>query len=373
MFKKLKDKKFLKSFTVTELLVIISIIGILALLVVVGLQPKRAKGRDAKRISEVNSLRGALKLYHMDHGEYPIQEPATWSWCSLEQTAVAAADYCSGMYDAEGDFVLEPYMPKKPEDPIYGRGMETSGDKYSYQYISTSSGQEYGIHADLETREPYEIYSGIFFIEWGHIPPTAVDDFASVSGTNLVNIDVPDNDFDTDGIIDRTTVDIKSNPRGGSISVDLGTGVVTYTNDGESGDPGGNPCPEAICGDGTKDHNILGDLYIDGALAPDGARIIMFHEESNQWVDDLTEDGNGTYRIWFHGLDFEIVDFYIEYGGAFYRARDENGSWAEVSVNDQNNIDKNLYIAPGSDSFTYTIEDDDGIESNVANVSITIM
>ncbi|HNT77960.1 MAG TPA: Ig-like domain-containing protein, partial [Anaerolineae bacterium] len=63
------------------------------------------------------------------------------------------------------------------------------------------------------------------------IPPVAEDD----SGTTLQNtpivIPVVNNDTDTDGVIDPTTVSIMSDPSNGSVEVDPVTGEVTYTPD----------------------------------------------------------------------------------------------------------------------------------------------
>jgi len=51
-------------FTLIELLVVIAIIGILSSVVLTSLTSARAKGRDARRISDISQLRLALELYY---------------------------------------------------------------------------------------------------------------------------------------------------------------------------------------------------------------------------------------------------------------------------------------------------------------------
>jgi prepilin-type N-terminal cleavage/methylation domain-containing protein len=60
-------------FTLIELLVVISIIGILASIIMVSLGTARAKGRDAKRISDIRTIQLSLEEYYNDNGTYPTQ------------------------------------------------------------------------------------------------------------------------------------------------------------------------------------------------------------------------------------------------------------------------------------------------------------
>lgn len=152
-----------KGFTLSELMVIVAIIGILA--VVIYARMGSGKSNDVKRISEVNTMRDALKLYHMDHGHYPTSTVSE-DWCYLE-VAPGNPDACEGLYNTSGEFVLESYLNNKPGDVLFGQGLgAVDGKTYSYQYISTSSGSGYMIHTDLEERkvegnEFYEIRGGI--------------------------------------------------------------------------------------------------------------------------------------------------------------------------------------------------------------------
>ncbi len=62
-------KKF--GFTLIELLVVIAIIGILAAIVVMNVNSVRQKARDAKRISDLNTVASALQAYYADNHYYP--------------------------------------------------------------------------------------------------------------------------------------------------------------------------------------------------------------------------------------------------------------------------------------------------------------
>jgi len=60
-----------KGFTLIELLVVIAIVGLLASIVMVGLNSARSKSRDTKRIAELKQMMSALELYYSDNGHYP--------------------------------------------------------------------------------------------------------------------------------------------------------------------------------------------------------------------------------------------------------------------------------------------------------------
>jgi prepilin-type N-terminal cleavage/methylation domain-containing protein len=57
-------------FTLVELLVVIAIIGLLSSIVLAGLQTSRSKGRDARRLEDLNQIRTALFLYSDTYGNW---------------------------------------------------------------------------------------------------------------------------------------------------------------------------------------------------------------------------------------------------------------------------------------------------------------
>jgi prepilin-type N-terminal cleavage/methylation domain-containing protein len=60
-----------KGFTLIEVLVVVSIIGLLASVVLVGLGGFRSRGRDARRVTDLKSLQNGMELYFARNNAYP--------------------------------------------------------------------------------------------------------------------------------------------------------------------------------------------------------------------------------------------------------------------------------------------------------------
>jgi hypothetical protein len=88
----------------------------------------------------------------MEKGAYP-ETPEDGEWCSLSEPE---EEECEG-FVREFAQSLASYIDGIPKDPLHAK--EKDGKVYSYRYYALSSGQEYKIHAYLETGEDYEIYS----------------------------------------------------------------------------------------------------------------------------------------------------------------------------------------------------------------------
>lgn len=67
---KLKSKK---AFTVAELLIVLLVVTLIISLVVAFVSDSRSKGRDVKRISDINQIQIALENYKNIEGHYPEQ------------------------------------------------------------------------------------------------------------------------------------------------------------------------------------------------------------------------------------------------------------------------------------------------------------
>lgn len=60
-----------KGFTLIEVLIVVSIIGLLASVVLVGLGGFRSRGRDARRVQDLRSLQNGLELFYARNNQYP--------------------------------------------------------------------------------------------------------------------------------------------------------------------------------------------------------------------------------------------------------------------------------------------------------------
>lgn len=108
-------------FTLTEILVTVAIIGILAGVVTVSTTSAREKARDNKRKADIETIAGGLELYYAENKEYP------------EQSTEGAVSQIEAK--------LEGYLNNIPEDP--------KGGTYIYQ----SDGTKYYLDAQLEKKE----------------------------------------------------------------------------------------------------------------------------------------------------------------------------------------------------------------------------
>ena len=94
-WKMTNDKwKLQRAFTLVELLVVITIIGILASIGLTAFSSSQARTRDAKRKSDLKSISSALELFYSDYERYPGSDNGAISACSYSSNNGTGTD-CS--------------------------------------------------------------------------------------------------------------------------------------------------------------------------------------------------------------------------------------------------------------------------------------
>jgi len=97
-------------FTLIELMVVISIIGLLASVVMANLSTSRLKAADARRIADFRNVKVALELYHNKYNQYP-PSPNNYPPYNHQADFIAVANALV----AEG---FLSHVPQDPKDPI---------------------------------------------------------------------------------------------------------------------------------------------------------------------------------------------------------------------------------------------------------------
>jgi prepilin-type N-terminal cleavage/methylation domain-containing protein len=118
----MKNKRKL-GFTLVELLVVMTIIGILTMITASNFVEVQKKSRDVKRKADLASISKALNMYYDDYGKFP----------SIDNLLTSGGDFVNG---------TDVYMKQIPT--------EKSNNVTRYTYFVSGTGKSFRLWANLE-------------------------------------------------------------------------------------------------------------------------------------------------------------------------------------------------------------------------------
>jgi len=193
----------------------------------------------------------------------------------------------------------------------------------------------------------------------GNQPPTVNDDTDQTTQGESTTTDVLDNDSDPDGNLDPSTVTPKNGPSKGTVTVN-NDGTITYTPD------------DGFTGEDSYHYSVKDD---EGDESENNATVtITVNEPGNQpptanaETDDTNEDEPTTTDVLANdsdpdgNLDPSTVQVV---SGPSDGSVSVDGSTGEITYTPDSGF-------TGDGSYRYTVEDNDGAESNKARVTIKI-
>ncbi len=193
----------------------------------------------------------------------------------------------------------------------------------------------------------------------GNQSPVAVDDVVNIDSGATVVIDLLANDFDPDGVLAPQRVSLVDFPQQASgMAINLLTGQVTYTHNGSSQSD-------------SFTYTVLDD---EGAVSNVATVTINIGSSNNQApvaTDDTKSINNGSATV------IDILANDTDADGSIDPTSvtiiDQPGQAASLSVNPVTGAVTYTHDGSGSpDSFTYTVNDNQGTVSNLATVSISL-
>ena len=142
-----------KGFTLVELLVVMSIIGVLAAMLYGGFFTSRTRGRDAARKQHLKELANALEMFYDDYEQYPPVSGGLISACPYNSTTQTGSPCDWGATLSFADDKGTVYMRQIPIDPV------SSSRNYYYRVVGTSR-QAFQLYSHLENTEDINCIGG---------------------------------------------------------------------------------------------------------------------------------------------------------------------------------------------------------------------
>ena len=191
-----------------------------------------------------------------------------------------------------------------------------------------------------------------------NVLPVAADDSATTAEDTAVAISVLSNDSDSDGSLVVNSVTIQSHPASGSVNVDTVSGVVTYTPTADSF--GSDSFTYTVQDDDGGTSNVA---TVSITMTP-----VNDAPVANNDTATLMEDN--TFTINVLGNDSDVDGTLVNTSVTVVSAPTSgtavvNAGAGTIAYTPNENFS-------GGDSFTYQVNDDLGVASNVATVTLTV-
>ena len=139
-----------KGFTLIELLIVIAIIGILSAALLPTILNAPARGRDAARLGNLNSIVAALEAYNSDEGHYPNHADALTGGCIGDETN-PIFDTGLGSYFSGGTPPTDPGGAGRSIDgALTDPGDCVDAGQYYYKYVGAVDSAEYILATVME-------------------------------------------------------------------------------------------------------------------------------------------------------------------------------------------------------------------------------
>lgn len=145
---KLMPKSRLKvtsAFTLIELLIAITLLGILVTIGMGTFRNSQRRSRDAQRKANLKQVANALEFYYSDYRQYPDADSGKIKACGSSVCEWGEGEFTDGKTI---------YFKKLPKDP-------TPSLSYYYKLVSSSNNQKYQLFARLENSQDQDCIDGV--------------------------------------------------------------------------------------------------------------------------------------------------------------------------------------------------------------------
>ena len=136
-------KRNARGFTLVEILIVVIILGILAAIVIPQFTNASNDARNSSVSSTLQTLRGQIELYKIQHADTPPAAASMWS-------AMLSASNTTGTLGTGGTtttFPLGPYVQAAPINPVVGTNVIATAAAAGVGWYYSVTGNQYTVQA----------------------------------------------------------------------------------------------------------------------------------------------------------------------------------------------------------------------------------